>query len=365
MLYSITKKSVSRREIKKTKKIRSKAYKKGRRSSSGSSSDDSDSYSSLAINSGWDKYMRPAGHKDTNGLDHVVTNNLENNKYQSNEAISSEPNFDTSDFNLSSGTSDPLPVVTASIRGGKKHRSKTVAGLTCLWYSKATETTIKRQHTKHNERKMRSNKVENSTAAGVYYTPHDVKVAFCIPEFSIRKIINHRFHVNNDKVESGIRYDMIIGRDLMVHLGPTTDFKRQVLQWDGANLHMKEPSSLLGQSDLTKREMSEVVMQTAEPDSTREATERMVKILDSIYVKADLSKVADNKTQMKDEERTLLLSLIEDFKDLFDGNFGDWATDPVELELNPYSKPFNSRYYPVTRINKEIFRKDLNRLVEI
>ena len=59
----------------------------------------------------------------------------------------------------------------------------------------------------------------------------------------------------------------------MVRLGLTANFKRQFLQWDGATVNMKEPSSLLVKSDLTKREMSKVVMQTAELASTREATE--------------------------------------------------------------------------------------------
>ena len=41
------------------------------------------------------------------------------------------------------------------------------------------------------------------------------------------------------------------------------------------------------------------------------------------------------------------------------GTLGDWSTKPVDLELNPDSKPFDSRYYMVPIINKEIFRKDL------
>ena len=50
---------------------------------------------------------------------------------------------------------------------------------------------------------------------------------------------------------------------------------------------------------------------------------------------------------------------------MFDGTLGDWYTEPVDLELNPDSKPFNSRYYPVHRINKETLRKELKSLVEI
>ena len=45
------------------------------------------------------------------------------------------------------------------------------------------------------------------------------------------------------------------------------------------------------------------------------------------------------------------------------GTLGDWATVPADLELKPGSKPFNSRYYPVPNNNKEIFRKELKRLI--
>ena len=67
-------------------------------------------------------------------------------------------------------------------------------------------------------------------------------------EFSISKIINHRFHVDNEKCEWGIGGDMIIVRDLMIQLGLTADFKRQFLKWNGATESMEEPSSLLGHS---------------------------------------------------------------------------------------------------------------------
>ena len=77
---------------------------------------------------------------------------------------------------------------------------------------------------------MWSDKIEYSTDAGIYCTTHAVKVLFCIPEFSSSKIINRRFHVNNDKGELGIAYDMIIGCDLMVQIGLTADFKHQFLQ---------------------------------------------------------------------------------------------------------------------------------------
>ena len=50
---------------------------------------------------------------------------------------------------------------------------------------------------------------------------------------------------------------------------------------------------------------------------------------------------------------------------LVGGTLGYWATYPVDLDIKPFSKPFNSKYYLVPRINKETFFKDIKRLVEI
>ena len=66
---------------------------------------------------------------------------------------------------------------------------------------------------------------------------------------------------------------------------------------------------------------------------------------------------------MKAEERTTLIRLLKYFEDYFGGTLGYWETDPVELELKPYSKPFNCKYYPGLRIKKETFCKELEYLV--
>ena len=115
---------------------------------------------------------------------------------------------------------------------------------------------------------------------------------------------------------------------------------------------------------LTGCEIWEVVIQTEKPVSTREAAERMVKILDSKYLKEKLEQVSANATHRNSEERNQLLGLTKDFEDLFDGTIGDWDTDTVELNSNTNFKPFNYKYYLLPRINKDTFRKELYRLVE-
>ena len=71
--------------------------------------------------------------------------------------LKNEPTLDNR-FNLSTRTKDPLPVINVSLLGDKKHIAITVAVLTCLWDSGATNSRIKRRHNKYYERKMRSKK---------------------------------------------------------------------------------------------------------------------------------------------------------------------------------------------------------------
>ena len=64
--------------------------------------------------------------KQINTLDHIVTDNTKTNKNQHNEVTKNEQKFDNT-FGLSKNTKDALPVVTVSLRGGKKQRAMTVA----------------------------------------------------------------------------------------------------------------------------------------------------------------------------------------------------------------------------------------------
>ena len=57
--------------------------------------------------------------------------------------------------------------------------------------------------------------------------------------------------------------------------------------------------------------MSEVVTHTAEPTSTKEDTEIMVKTIDNAYTNVDLEQVTENAVHMNSEERNKLLGIIK------------------------------------------------------
>ena len=72
-----------------------------------------------------------------------MTNNTKKNSNKHNNTIEYEPRFDNK-FNLSSGTKDPLPVVTVSLIGGKKQRTTIIYGLPGLQDSGSANIMIKR-----------------------------------------------------------------------------------------------------------------------------------------------------------------------------------------------------------------------------
>eukprot|EP00804_Cyclotella_cryptica_P004308 CCRYP_013506-RA/>CCRYP_013506-RA protein AED:0.46 eAED:0.46 QI:0/-1/0/1/-1/1/1/0/116 len=103
-----------------------------------------------------------------------------------------------------------------------------------------------------------------------------------------------------------------------------------------------------------------------EPQSTQEATQPVVKILDANYKKADLqSIVCTNCTHLWLQDQNSLLELLTEFEELFDGTLGDWNTEPVSFELKEGAKPYHGRTYPVPKSRKETTIKELNRLCNL
>ena len=100
--------------------------------------------------------------------------------------------------------------------------------------------------------------------------------------------------------------------------------------------------------------------------SMHEATQRVVHILDAKYEKADLqSVVSTNCTHLSLQDQNILLELLTEYEELFDGTLGDWNSEPVSFELKKGTKPYHGRPFPVPKSCKETTIKELNRLCEL
>ena len=102
-----------------------------------------------------------------------------------------------------------------------------------------------------------------------------------------------------------------------------------------------------------------------EPIVTKEATSRLIKILDAKYQKADLKQVVQGARHLTDNERDQLYKLLMKYEDIFDGTLGEWETTPVDFELVEGAKPHSQRHYPMPHLHKETFKKELDRLVKL
>jgi hypothetical protein len=87
-----------------------------------------------------------------------------------------------------------------------------------------------------------------------------------------------------------------------------------------------------------------------EPDSTKELTNRAVKILDAKYEKADLPEIVETQCRHLDaHQRKELLDLLLEFEDLFDGTLGIWDTEPqytLNSRMTPNHTMANCIRYP-------------------
>ena len=103
-----------------------------------------------------------------------------------------------------------------------------------------------------------------------------------------------------------------------------------------------------------------------EPISIREATKRAVTILDAKYKKADLpAMVSDNCNHLDSSQQAKLLALLEKNDELFDDTLGDFQTDPVRFDLRLGAKPYNDRPFPVPHSRMAVFKKKVERQVDI
>ena len=152
-----------------------------------------------------------------------------------------------------------------------------------------------------------------------------------LDEFGRGTKISHVFDL--DESEEGIGYNMIIGRDLLNQLNIDVRFSDGTIKWEDQVVPMKNFQRIWKNDHPLKKELRSTILRLIEPKTTKEATERVVKILDSKYEKANLNKIVEGAKNLDKDQKQILLKLLMQYKTLFDGTLGRWNTTPVNIEL--------------------------------
>ena len=153
-------------------------------------------------------------------------------------------------------------------------------------------------------------------------------------------------------------FDLILGTKTMDELGIILDFKNKMITIDEIEL----PMTSIDQMPTSRHKalaLTNSLANCKEPKSTEEATQRVVRILDANYKKADLQAVVDSCSHLNSNKKKMLLKLFTDFEPLFNGRLGAGKTTPVSFELKEGAKPCYGRAFPILRVHKETVMNEI------
>ena len=68
---------------------------------------------------------------------------------------------------------------------------------------------------------------------------------------------------------------------------------------------------------------------------------------------------------LSSDKKSMLYDLLTKYEFIFGGTIGTWKTKPVDIKLQPISKPYNSKPYPVTRAYGLVFCKEVERFRQL
>jgi hypothetical protein len=89
------------------------------------------------------------------------------------------------------------------------------------------------------------------------------------------------------------------------------------------------------------------------------------KILDALYEKMDVAEVVKMQTHLTEQQQGQLLEVLSKYPKLFGNDLGCYPHKQFHIDLQPNAKPVHRQAYPVLRLHKETFKKELEHLVSI
>lgn len=190
-----------------------------------------------------------------------------------------------------------------------------------------------------------------------------------LPEFSPTIKVDKDIKAFVMSPEHHIKYDMIIGRDILGPLGIKLHCDTQTMEWQGTRIGWK-PNSYINNNPLINAMTSESHAFFINPTSViDEYIESHIicknPIKDSKYDYVATEEVVKQQKHLSMKQKKELAEVLQDFQPLFDGTLGRYPYTKVHLELKKDAKPFHCRPYPVPDANKAVFKQELDRLCEI
>ena len=157
--------------------------------------------------------------------------------------------------------------------------------------------------------------------------------------------------------------DLILGPKTMTELEIVLDFQTKEIMIDHITLPIRDINSLTTSNMDRDCAVNNSIVH--ESQSTQEATQQVVHILDAKYEKEDPQSIFSAHCTLLFVTTTSYWSCSQNMGNFFDGTLGDWNTEPISCELKQDTKPYDGKSFPEPRVHKEAKIKELNRLCKL
>ena len=216
--------------------------------------------------------------------------------------------------------------------------------------SGASASIIKYNNVEKLRLKQQQNPLKWKTAAGELSTNYKVAIEFSLPELHESRMVQWTVHV----AKTCGNYDLILGRDIMRELGLTFSFLNCTITWDENSIPMKDSNCTVSNSYFIH-----------DSPAVEDSTERVKRILDAKYEKANLTQLVKKMTYLSKEEQDSLLDLLLQNENLFNGTLGHWYDSAYNIELKEGATPYHAKPYPVPRIHEATLKAEVERLCQV
>ena len=205
------------------------------------------------------------------------------------------------------------------------------------------------------------------TIAGTYKSVYRVSLEdIRLPEFDkYRNIKDMHAYV----FDSPCRYKLILGNDFLQDTGIDIKFSNSTVEWFGNTIPHRDPNTFTSEDaqvclHMTLMDMDDDFL--SEHFDDEDIFESYVaKILDAKYDEMTIEDVVKLQTHLTTQQQQDLANVMNRYPKVFGNDLGHYPHKKFHIDILPDARPVHRRAYPVPRMHEEVFKKELDHLVEI
>jgi len=198
------------------------------------------------------------------------------------------------------------------------------------------------------------------TMSGSLVTNKIAQLVFKLPELSTSKQITWPCHVDETSKREKVPYDLILGLDFLSELKFVLNFESRTIQWEDHEAEMR-PKGIV-----TDEQALDLIYQmTQEPTVLKQAEERQARILDADYSKVEMTDFVDSLGHLNPDERSELVTTLDQFPTLFGGGLGALDIEPIHLELKDGAKPYHAKPFTIPQAFMHTTKKEIERFEKL